>query len=40
MSVDGVEFSLGSTIHLKATVRNAGTEEVLLEYSLANCSRS
>jgi hypothetical protein len=32
ISVDGLEFPLGSTIHLKATVRNAGTEEVLLEY--------
>jgi hypothetical protein len=30
--VDGVEFPPGSTIHLKATVGNAGTEEVLLEY--------
>jgi hypothetical protein len=32
MSLDGVEFPLGSTVHLKATVRNTGTEEVLLEY--------
>jgi len=32
ISVDGLEFAPGSTIHLKATVRNAGTEEVLLEY--------
>jgi hypothetical protein len=32
VSVDGVEFPPGSTIHLKATVGNAGTEEVLLEY--------
>jgi hypothetical protein len=32
ISVDGVEFSLGSTIHLKAIVGNAGTEGVLLEY--------
>jgi ribosomal protein L21E len=32
VSVDSVEFSPGSTIHLKATVGNAGTEEVLLEY--------
>jgi hypothetical protein len=32
ISVDGVEFPLGSTIHLKATIGNAGTEEVLLEY--------
>jgi hypothetical protein len=32
ISVDGVEFPLGSTIRLKATVENAGTEEVLLEY--------
>jgi hypothetical protein len=32
ISVDGVEFPPGSTIHLKATVRNAGTEEALLEY--------
>jgi hypothetical protein len=32
ISVDGVEFAPGSTIHLKATVGNAGTEEVLLEY--------
>jgi len=30
--VDGVEFAPGSTVHLKATVINAGTEEVLLEY--------
>ncbi len=30
--VDGVEFPPGSIIHLKATVRNTGTEEVLLEY--------
>ena len=32
VSVDGVEFAPGSTIHLKATIRNTGTEEVLLEY--------
>jgi len=32
ISVDGVEFAAGSAIHLKATVKNAGTEEVLLEY--------
>jgi hypothetical protein len=32
ISVDGLEFSQGSTVHLKATVGNAGTEEVLLEY--------
>jgi hypothetical protein len=32
ISVDGVEFAPGSTIHLKTTVRNTGTEEVLLEY--------
>jgi hypothetical protein len=32
ISLDGSEFPPGSTIHLKATVRNAGTEEVLLEY--------
>jgi hypothetical protein len=32
ISVDGVEFAPGSTMHLKATVMNAGTEEVLLEY--------
>jgi hypothetical protein len=32
ISVDGIEFSSGSTVHLKATVRNAGTEEALLEY--------
>jgi hypothetical protein len=32
ISVDGVGFAPGSTVHLKATVRNAGTEEVLLEY--------
>jgi hypothetical protein len=32
ISMDGVEFPSGSTIHLKATVGNAGTEEVLLEY--------
>jgi hypothetical protein len=32
ISVDGVEFPPGSTIHLKTTVRNTGTEEVLLEY--------
>ena len=31
VSVDGVEFPPGSTLHLKATVMNAGTEEVLLE---------
>ena len=32
ISVDGVEFPPGSTVHLKATVGNAGTEGVLLEY--------
>jgi hypothetical protein len=32
ISVDGVELPPGSTMHLKATVMNAGTEEVLLEY--------
>jgi hypothetical protein len=32
LSVDSAEFPPGSTLHLKATVRNAGTEEVLLEY--------
>jgi hypothetical protein len=32
ISVDGVEFPPGSTIHLKATIKNTGTEEVLLEY--------
>ena len=32
ISVDGVEFPPGSTMHLKATVTNVGTEEVLLEY--------
>jgi hypothetical protein len=32
ISVDGIEFPPGSTIRLKATVGNAGTEEVLLEY--------
>jgi hypothetical protein len=32
VSVDGLEFPPGSTLHLKATVGNAGTEEVLLEY--------
>jgi hypothetical protein len=32
ISVDGVEFAPGSTMHLKATVMNAGTEKVLLEY--------
>jgi hypothetical protein len=32
ISVDSAEFSPGSTIRLKATVMNAGTEEVLLEY--------
>jgi hypothetical protein len=32
ISVNGLEFVPGSTIHLKATDRNAGTEEVLLEY--------
>jgi uncharacterized protein involved in outer membrane biogenesis len=31
ISVDGVEFPPDSTVHLKATVMNAGTEEVLLE---------
>jgi len=32
ISVDGFEFLPGSTIRLKATIGNAGTEEVLLEY--------
>jgi hypothetical protein len=32
ISLDGVEFAPGSTMHLKATVMNARTEEVLLEY--------
>ena len=32
ISVDGVGFAPGSTMHLKATIRNTGTEEVLLEY--------
>jgi hypothetical protein len=32
ISVDGAEFPPDSTLHLKATVMNAGTEEVLLEY--------
>jgi hypothetical protein len=32
ISVDGIEFPPDSTVHLKATVGNAGTEEVLLEY--------
>jgi len=32
ISVDGVEFAPGSTIHLKVTFRNVGTEEVLVEY--------
>jgi hypothetical protein len=32
ISVDGLEFSQSSTMHLKATIGNAGTEEVLLEY--------
>jgi hypothetical protein len=32
VSVDGLEFPPGSTLHLKATVGNAGTEEALLEY--------
>jgi hypothetical protein len=32
ISVDGVEFPPGSTVHLKATVGNTGTEGVLLEY--------
>ena len=32
ISMDSAEFAPGSTIHLKATVGNAGTEEVLLEY--------
>jgi len=31
ISADGVEFPPGSTVHLKATVGNAGTEEFLLE---------
>jgi hypothetical protein len=30
--MDSAEFSQGSTIHLKATIRNTGTEGVLLEY--------
>jgi hypothetical protein len=32
ISMDSAEFAPGSTMHLKATIRNAGTEEVLLEY--------
>jgi hypothetical protein len=32
ISVDGLEFSPGLAIRLKTTVRNTGTEEVLLEY--------
>ena len=32
LSVDGVEFPPDSTVHLKTTVRNTGTEKVLLEY--------
>jgi hypothetical protein len=32
ISINGLEFPPGSTLHLKATVGNAGTEEVLLEY--------
>jgi hypothetical protein len=32
ISVDSAEFAPGSTIHLKATIGNAGMEEVLLEY--------
>jgi hypothetical protein len=32
ISVDSAEFPPDSTLHLKATVRNTGTEEVLLEY--------
>jgi hypothetical protein len=32
VSVDDAEFAPDSTIHLKATVRITGTEEVLLEY--------
>jgi hypothetical protein len=32
ISVDSAEFAPGSTMHLKATVRNTETEEVLLEY--------
>jgi hypothetical protein len=32
ISVDSAEFPPGSTMHLKATIGNAGTEEVLLEY--------
>ena len=32
ISVDSAEFAPGSTMHLKATIRNTGTEEVLLEY--------
>jgi len=31
ISMDSAEFAPGSTIHLKATVMNAGMEEVLLE---------
>jgi hypothetical protein len=32
ISVDGLEFSSDSTIRLKSIIRNARTEEVLLEY--------
>jgi hypothetical protein len=32
ISVDGVELPPGSTMHLKATIMNAGTEGVLLVY--------
>jgi len=32
ISVDGVEFAPSSTIHLKTTFGNAGTEEILLEH--------
>jgi hypothetical protein len=32
ISVDSAKFAPGSTIHLKTTFGNAGTEEVLLEY--------
>jgi hypothetical protein len=32
ISINGSELAPGSTIHLKASVRNVGKEEVLLEY--------
>jgi len=32
ISINGSEFAPGSSVHLTTTVRNAGTEEVLLEY--------